>query len=245
MQKRQGPQGATPLYPMRINKYLAHKGYATRREADALVSAGKVTINGTKAQLGSKVSEHDVVVVDSKDAKHDFLYLAYHKPRHIITHSPQGDEQSIEEVVNAPQRVFPVGRLDKDSEGLIILTNDGRITERLLAPNQNHEKEYEVTVDKTISKEALAKMSRGVRIEGYLTKSARTEKMNDKQFRIVITEGKKHQIRRMCSSLGYNVTKLVRVRIMNIELADIPAGSYRTLSEKEKTAFLRDLGLSA
>ena len=203
---------------MRLNKYLAQQGTASRREADALIEQGIVLINGKKAVLGQKVEKDDVVTLkgDTKEKK----YLAYYKGRGIITHSPEGDEIDIVTQLKRDHKVegvYPVGRLDKDSEGLLILTNDGRVTGPLLDPEAHHEKEYEVTVDKPVNGYFLKQLEHGVNIEGYLTKPATATKLPHKlKFTLILTEGKKHQIRRMCAALGYQVQTLKRVRIANI-----------------------------
>lgn len=231
---------------MRINKYLAHAGIASRREADVLVEAGKVRINGKKAKNGDQVQETDKVeLTGATKAK---SYLAYYKGRGIITHSPGEKEVDIASRLAKDYSitdVAPVGRLDKDSEGLIILSNDGRITGPLLDPEADHEKEYEVTVDKTIGPMFLKVMAAGVDIEGYRTKPAvvKKHKTNDKKFSIVLTEGKKHQIRRMCAALGYQIQSLKRVRIMNIKLDKLKPNQYRKLSGAELQTFLGTLGL--
>ena len=225
---------------MRINKYLAQRGDTTRRGADVLVEERKVTINGRIAQLGDKVNESDAVVVKGSYKK-EYSYFAYYKPRGMITHSPEDDEESIEDAIRGKIAggVFPVGRLDKDSEGLIILTNDGRITEKLLSPDRKHEKEYVVTVDKPTTAKFLKEMERGVDIEGYTTKPARAKEAGHCKIDIVITEGKKHQIRRMCAALGYSVKDLKRTRIMNIMLRSLSPRQWRKLQGKELAEFLK------
>jgi len=227
-------------YPMRINKYLAFKGYSTRKGGDTLVSKGLVSINGKRAQLGDQVKEGDKVEV--RGTKKTYHYYAYNKPRGIITHSPQGDEESIEQTVPL-KGVFPVGRLDKDSYGLIILTDDGRITDKLLNPAYVHEKEYKVSVKSDLPSNFKKRMEAGVLIEGYKTKPAMVRIHGEKSFSVVLTEGKKHQIRRMCSALKVDVAKLERTRIMNIKLLSTKAGQYREITGKELERFLAPLGL--
>ncbi len=232
-------------FPIRINKYLAHKGYATRRESDNLIEAGKILINGKVAVIGQKVEKSDNVEVRFKSTKTN-KYLAYYKPRGIITHSPAEGETDILMRIHKDygiKDVFPIGRVDKDSEGLIILTNDGRITERLLNPKSENEKEYEVVVDKRLTSSFKNKMEAGVNIEGYITKPAHIELKTDKTFLITITEGKKHQIRRMCIALGYQVQKLKRVRILNIKLNNIKPGQYRKIIGLKLKEFLNELHL--
>ena len=233
-------------YPIRINKYLAHQGIASRREADVLVAAGKVLINGVKARNGDQVTETDKVellgVTKTKS------YLAYYKGRGIITHSPSEKEVDIAQRLLKDygiSNVAPIGRLDKDSEGLMILSNDGRITGPLLDPDSDHEKEYEVMVDKAISGMFIKAMTAGVDIEGYRTKPAKVtaHKTNDKKFTIILTEGKKHQIRRMCAALGYQIQALKRVRIMSIKLDKLKPNQYRKIAGVELKDFLKELGV--
>lgn len=226
-------------YPMRINKYLAHKNYCTRRAADELISEGKVLLNGKIAVLGDKVQEKDSVIVRFKPVKRH--YYAYYKPRGVITHSPQDGETDIQTVVPL-KGVFPVGRLDKDSSGLIILTDDGRITDKLLNPDYVHEKEYVVTTKEELPKNFKERMERGVDIEGYMTKPCTVEILGARDFSIVLTEGKKHQIRRMCAALGLVVDTLERIRIMNVHLSGLKVGAHRELTKAELSTFLRLLG---
>jgi 23S rRNA pseudouridine2604 synthase len=229
-------------YPMRINKYLAHKKYATRRAADEIIARGLVTINGKVAVLGDKVREKDVVDVKSK--RKTYRYLAYFKPRGVITHSPQGTETEIAEIISLPG-VFPVGRLDKDSYGLIILTDDGRLTEALLSPDNGHEKEYEVLTRDKLPGFFKKHMEAGVDIGGYTTKPCTVTLRGDKKFSIVLTEGKKHQIRRMCGAFGQSAIELKRVRVMNIKLGNLKAGQYRKITGDELRQFLKAVGLGA
>ncbi|MCB9815632.1 rRNA pseudouridine synthase [Candidatus Nomurabacteria bacterium] len=233
-------------FPMRINKYLAHNGVASRREADTLITEGKVKINGKKAKMGQQVQElDDVKVVGQTKSK---TYLAYYKGRGIITHSPAEGETDIAGRLAKDfgiTNVSPVGRLDKDSEGLLVLSNDGRITGPLLDPEAKHEKEYEVLVDKRISSMFIRAMGIGVDIEGYQTKPAIAilNPKNDKRFKIILTEGKKHQIRRMCAALGYQVQNLKRVRIGNIKIDKLKPNQYRKIQGDELKTFLKQLGL--
>jgi 23S rRNA pseudouridine2604 synthase len=236
----------TSLYPMRLNKYLAQQGTASRREADTLIEQGLVLINGKKASLGQKVEEKDVV--ELKGTTKEKKYLAYYKGRGIITHSPSSLETDIVTRLKKDyglEGVFPIGRLDKDSEGLLIISSDGRITGPLLDPESGHEKEYEVTVDKPVNGYLLKQLENGVRIERYTTKRAKAlkDEKNKLMFRLTLTEGKKHQIRRMCAALGYQVQTLKRVRIMNITLGDLKPNQYRVLKGNELGEFLRGLGV--
>jgi 23S rRNA pseudouridine2604 synthase len=233
------------MEPTRINKYLAEKGFSTRRGADALIAAGKVKINGRPAKLGDKVNESDKVEVDQNaitQKEQGYVYYAYNKSIGIVTHSPQKGEKDIAQVVKL-KGVFPLGRLDKESHGLILLTNDGRVTERLLSPEAEHEKEYVVKVDKPLKQNTLTRLGKGVKIEGYITKQAVVEELGTRALRLTITEGKRHQIRRMLTALGYVVTDLKRIRIMNIRLGELHDGEVRPLTATEKKTFLTDLGL--
>ena len=224
--------------PIRINKYLADHNYCTRREADTYIEQGLVLINGRKAVLGDKVKEGDKVETLFKPRS--YRYYAYNKPRGVITHSPQEGEQDI--LQNIPlEGVFPIGRLDKDSHGLIILTDDGRITDKLLHPDYEHEKEYKVTTNEKLVSGFQKKMEKGVDIDNYVTKPAQIKILGDKTFSIVLTEGKKHQIRRMCAAVGNTVDDLERIRIMNIELGTLKPNQYRAIGGKELQEFLQIL----
>ncbi|MDD4902610.1 MAG: pseudouridine synthase [Patescibacteria group bacterium] len=230
-------------YPVIINKYLALKNISSRKEADRLLKAGKITVNGKPGEPGQMIKAGDKVEVDL--GRKSLVYLAFNKPRGIITHSPQGEEKSIADILRFHLPVFPIGRLDKMSSGLIILTNDGRITDKLLNPDFAHEREYEVDVDRPLTPEFLHKMAQGVELDdGYLTKKCRAKKIRDKTFLIILTEGKKHQIRRMCEVLGQKVVDLHRLRIMNIGLNGLPAGKYRQIVGLELKEFLNVLGLN-
>lgn len=231
---------------IRLNKYLAQEGIASRREADVLIEKGQVLVNGKKAIVGQKVSDGDVVELVGKTKKKQ--YFAYYKGRGVITHSPTAGEIDIGTRIKQDYGltdVAPIGRLDKDSEGLIILSNDGRITGPLLDPENSNEKEYEVLVDKNLSGMAEKLMSKGVDIEGYRTKPAKVKKniKNPKRFTITLTEGKKHQIRRMCAALGYQVQTLKRVRIVNIEVGKLKPNQYRKITGEELQIFLKKLGV--
>lgn len=224
---------------MRINKYLAHKNYCTRREADTLITAGKVLINGKPAQLGDKVNENDKVDVRFRTKK--YRYFAYNKPRGVITHSPEEGETDIRQSIPLVG-VFPVGRLDKDSNGLIIITDDGRITDKLLNPDFAHEKEYVVSTREELPENFKSKMETGVNIEGYVTKPAIVKVLSPKKFSIILTEGKKHQIRRMVAFFGLATSSLERVRIMNVRLSGLKQGEYRPILGQELATFLKSLG---
>jgi 23S rRNA pseudouridine2604 synthase len=231
-------------FPMRLNKYLAHQGVASRREADELIGAGKVLINGTKAEVGQKVEATDKVEVVGKTKTKQ--YYAYYKGRGIISHSPAEHETDIATQIKQNfglTDVAPIGRLDKDSEGLLLLSNDGRITGPLLDPDSAIEKEYEVQVDKVVSGMFLRVMAQGVDIEGYRTKPATVNPhpKNPKRFSITLTEGKKHQIRRMCAALGYQVQSLKRVRIANIEIGKLKPNQFRKITGPELQTLLTSL----
>jgi 23S rRNA pseudouridine2604 synthase len=233
-------------FPMRINKYLAYKNISTRRGADELIKKGLVFINGKRASLGDQVKETDKV--DLKGAKKDitksYVYYAYNKPIGVITHSPQDEEQDIKQKVkklNVALDVFPVGRLDKNSHGLILLTNDGRITDKLLNPKYIHDKEYVVKTSNKLRANFKQKMEAGVNIEGYKTKPCQVTIVNENAFKITLTEGKKHQIRRMCSALFQEIADLKRVRIMNIKLGKMRPNELREIKDEELTAFLEQV----
>lgn len=236
-------------YPARINKYLAHNNYATRTGADALVEQGKVKINGRTAVLGDKVYEGDEVTVDSKGATPKYVYYAYNKPINVTTNPEnstakgRADAKDILKVTKFPVRVFPIGRLDKDSSGLIIMTNDGRITDRLLSPKYVHEKEYVIRLDTPFNDSFIEAMGNGVRFDGYVSKKCEVWRKNPDTFHIILTEGKKRQIRRMCEALHQNVRDLKRIRIMNIQLSNLKQGEYREIKGQELKDFLSTLKL--
>ncbi|MEX2010447.1 MAG: pseudouridine synthase [Parcubacteria group bacterium] len=229
-------------YPMRINKYLAHTKRSTRRGADELIKKSQVFINGKVAVLGDKVMENDQVEVRFRGKEKPLVYYAYNKPPGVVTHSSQRGDKEIKHVV-ALKDVFPIGRLDKESHGLIILTNDGRITERLLSPEFAHEKVYLVTTKEKLRTSFKANMEKGVKIEREMTRPTKVEIVNSNTFKIVLTEGKKHQIRRMCAALFQEVDDLKRIRIMNIELGKLPEGKSRQIEGEELETLLKSLGL--
>jgi len=229
-------------YPIRINRYLLLKNLCSRREADRLIEQGKIKINGSVAVLGQKVNKGDVVEVASDAASREYKYYIFNKPRGIVSHNPQRDEESVEDVSGLGSSVSVVGRLDKDSRGLMLLTDDGRIVNAILSPEYGHEREYEVTVDKYIKESDLKKLARGVDIEGYTTKPAKAERLSEDSFSLTLTEGKKHQIRRMCAALGYQVADLKRVRMMHLVL-DVETGRNRPLSTGEVSLLLNTAGI--
>jgi len=220
----------------RINKFLSEIGYCSRREADKFIEQGRVTINGRKPQNGSKVSAKDEVRVDGElvsEPVEDFVYLAFNKPAGIVsTTDTKNEPDNIIDYIAYPKRIFPIGRLDKLSDGLIFLTNDGDIVNKILRASNNHEKEYLVTVHQPITADFIKKMGNGIPILGTMTKKCRVEQRGPYTFMIILTQGLNRQIRRMCEYLNYDVKKLRRVRIMNIPL-DIPVGHYREFSTEE------------
>lgn len=219
----------------RINKFLSEVGYCSRREADKLLEQGRITINGKIPELGTKVYPTDTIHVNGKliTTKEDpKIYLALNKPVGIECTTNQSVKGNIVDFVNYHERIFPVGRLDKDSEGLIIMTNDGDIVNKILRARNNHEKEYIVTVNKTITDRFIERMSAGVPILDTITKECKVEKISSTTFRIFLTQGLNRQIRRMCEYFDYEVVALKRIRIMNITL-DVPTGKYREISQTE------------
>ncbi|MES2225205.1 MAG: pseudouridine synthase [Patescibacteria group bacterium] len=251
MKERTAPESE---YPMRINKYLARKGIATRRDADELIARERVLVNGRVAGLGDKVLESDIVEVrasarGSKHAPKQNKYYAYNKPRGAITMQRQGSEDDDSDAgPDLPQEVageglFPVGRLDKGSHGLMILTNDGRITDRLLNPDKAHDKEYLVRTKLPLRDSFAKHMEAGVDIEGYITRPAKVEVRGENSFSITLTEGKKHQIRRMVVAMHNEVVDLKRTRILNIKLGSLKASELRSIEGAELATFLDLLGL--
>lgn len=220
---------------VRLNKFISETGYCSRREADKLIEDGRVTIDGIKAVMGMKVNLDANVKVDGKPLKKEekLVYIALNKPVGITCTTEKKVKANIVDFVNHEKRIFPIGRLDKDSQGLILLTNDGDIVNKILRAGNNHEKEYIVTVNKPIDDKFIESMSSGVRILGTITKKCIVNKINERTFRIILTQGMNRQIRRMCEALGYNVTKLNRIRIMNIKLGNLKIGSWRNLSSEE------------
>ena len=221
---------------IRINKYLSEVGFCSRRAADRLLEEGRITINGRVPELGTKVSDEDEIFVDGKTIKkveEEFVYIAFNKPVGIVcTTDTKREKNNIVDYINHPKRIFPIGRLDKPSEGLILLTSDGDIVNKILRAKNNHEKEYYVRVNKPITEKFLEKMRNGVPILDTVTKKCEVEKIDTMNFRIVLTQGLNRQIRRMCEHLGYEVKKLKRIRIMNIKL-DLPVGKWRDLTPQE------------
>jgi 23S rRNA pseudouridine2604 synthase len=225
---------------MRLNKYISETGVCSRREADKWIEAGRVTLNGRPAALGSQVADGDEVRVDgdSLGGKKKQVYIALNKPVGIICTTEANIEDNIIDHVGYPERIFPVGRLDRDSEGLILLTNNGDIVNEILRSENNHEKEYCVTVDRPITDLSLRMLAEGVKIMGGLTKPSKVARLSPQSFRIVLTQGLNRQIRRMCSALGYRAQRLQRVRIMNIHLGNLQPGQWRHLTPAELKALM-------
>lgn len=232
---------------MRLNNYISSSGFCSRREADKLISQGKVTVNSKKAVIGQNVNENDIVKVSNKviKPKNNNIYIALNKPVGITCTTERHIKGNIIDYVNYKERIFPIGRLDKPSEGLILLTNDGSIVNKILREENNHEKEYLVTVNKNIDSYFIQSMSNGIRIfnpvnKKYVTtKKCIVKKVNNNTFKIILTQGLNRQIRRMCENLGYDVIKLKRIRIMNLTLDNLPTGKWRLLNQKEVNSLLK------
>jgi len=222
---------------VRINKFISETGFCSRREADKLVEAGRVTINGERAVLGSQAVTGDEVRIDGNllQTESKTVYIALNKPTGITSTTEEHIKGNIVDFVGHHERIFPIGRLDKDSEGLILLTNDGDIVNRILRAEGRHEKEYVVTVDRPITSSFVTGMSSGVKILGEKTLPCEVTRISERVFRIILTEGKNRQIRRMCSAFGYEVRRLQRIRIMNIRLGALQTGEWRDLTPEEKT----------
>lgn len=222
---------------IRINKFLSEAGLASRRDADKLIEEGRVTVNGIPAGFGFKVGSSDEVRLNGKlvTRKKERVVLAFHKPVGIVctTRDPRSKDKNIIEYLNYKSRVFPVGRLDKDSEGLILLSDDGDLADKIMKARNYHEKEYQVKVDKPLTEAFIKKMGEGVFILDRMTRPCKIWKTSEKGFSIILTEGMNRQIRRMCEALGFRVIKLKRVRIMNILLGDLKVGGYRELTKEE------------
>ena len=221
---------------MRLNKYISATGVCSRREADKWIEAGRVTCNGQLAALGTRVVDGDEICIDGEPigAKRRQVYIALNKPVGVTCTTEAEVEDNVIDLVGYPERIFPIGRLDKDSEGLILLTNDGDIVNEILRAENNHEKEYIVTVDRPITDLSLKMMASGVKIMGELTKPCRVSRIDRESFRMILTQGLNRQIRRMCSALGYKAQRLQRVRIMNIHLGALSPGQWRHLTDPER-----------
>ncbi|UII55892.1 23S rRNA pseudouridine(2604) synthase RluF [Cytobacillus spongiae] len=228
---------------MRINKFISESGKTSRRGADKLISEGRVTINGKVAKIGSQVNPGDDVRVSGNQIRvaNNYVYIALNKPVGITSTTEKHVKGNIVDLVNHPLRIFNIGRLDKESDGLILLTNDGDIVNEILRSENKHEKEYLVTVDKRITPEFLNHMASGVKILGTKTLPCKVEQISNYEFKIILTQGLNRQIRRMCEALGYEVHRLQRTRIMNIHLGNLPVGQWRDLSKKEKKQLFHEL----
>lgn len=226
----------------RLNKFISESGFASRRAADRLIEEGKVTVNGQVATLGTKVTDEDQVQVEGKSIKRKKknVYLAFHKPRGIETTTDESVPNNVISYINYKERIFPIGRLDKESQGLLLFTDDGDIVNQILRSSNNHDKEYIVTVNKMITEDFIQGMSQGVPILDTVTKKCLVEKLSTRTFRIILTQGLNRQIRRMCEHFDYKVVSLTRIRIMNIELGDLKSGAIRPLSPLEMKT-LREL----
>ncbi len=231
---------------IRLNKAISDTGFCSRREADKIIEQGKVQINGRPGLLGDKVSPSDKISVNGKqlDRPQETIYIAFNKPRGITCTTELHIKGNIIDYIKHPLRIFPIGRLDKDSEGLIFLTSDGNIVNKILRAGNNHEKEYLVTVNKPITEEFVKKMSNGVPILETITKKCFVKQERNFVFRIILTQGLNRQIRRMCTYLGYEVVKLQRVRIMNISLDDIALGHWRYFTDDELKTILKSVATS-
>ncbi len=219
----------------RLNKFVSETGYCSRREADRLIQEGKILVNGVVPELGTKVTEADVITVDGKviTAQNDFVYLAFHKPPGIICTTETNVRDNIIDYIQYPKRIFPVGRLDRASEGLIFMTSDGDIVNKILRAGNNHEKEYIVTVDKPITAKFINEMGNGIPILDTVTRNCIVEKTGKHEFRIILTQGLNRQIRRMCDYLDFHVERLIRTRIMNVTLENLEPGKLRELTAEE------------
>lgn len=228
---------------IRLNKYIASSGLCSRREADTLIESGKVTINGETAVQGSKVMDGDIVLVNGKKVTpdDDMVYIAFNKPLGVTCTTDKRDPSNIIDYIGFDERIFPVGRLDKNSSGLILLTNDGSIVNKLLRAENGHEKEYLVTLNRPYDKNFLRSMESGVPVLGQLTLPCKLKPAGDKTFKIILHQGLNRQIRRMCEYLGYKVTRLKRIRFMNIELGGLETGKWRYLTSSEKKELLKDI----
>ena len=231
---------------VRLNKFISEAGVASRRAADRMVEDGRVTINGRRAVLGDRIMDGDKVAVDGKPISkvEEDIILAFHKPRGITCTSNPDDPDNIIDFIGYPKRIYSIGRLDKDSEGLILMTNNGELANSIMRSRGEHEKEYIVTVNRSITPEFIKGMSNGVPIlDGKITKRCFVEQLTDREFRIILKQGLNRQIRRMCEHFGYDVTRLVRIRVMNIRLGKLKEGRYRDLSKDERNELFLELGL--
>ena len=231
---------------VRLNKFLSEAGAASRRGSDRMIGEGRVTIDGRTAVLGDKVFPGNMVCVDGKEVERvkEDIILAFYKPAGITSTSDPNDEDNVIDFIGYPKRIFSIGRLDKDSEGLLLMTNNGDLADRIMRSKNEHEKEYIVRVNKNITDEFISKMSGGVLLDdGRLTKRCFVETLGPREFRIILKQGLNRQIRRMCEQLGYEVKNLKRTRVVNITLGDLKEGRYRDISKKEREELYEHLGL--
>lgn len=235
MTEKRLKQQKTNTEEIRLNKFLSDSGYCSRREADRLIDGGKVTVNHEIAVMGQKVTLKDIVKVNGQiiSREEEQIVIAFNKPVGVECTTDTGNPDNIVDYIGYPKRIYPIGRLDKNSQGLILLTNDGALVNHILKASNYHEKEYVVTVDKPIDDEFVQKMSSGVEILNQVTRPCKVTKVNKHTFHIVLTQGLNRQIRRMCEVLGYKVQKLKRIRIMNIYLGNLPRGAYRDVTDEE------------
>lgn len=228
---------------VRLNKYISEAGLCSRREADRLIEAGRVQVDGKTAVSGQKVSDNQEILVDGKSIskEEEMVLLAVNKPRGVVcTTDKRWGDQTVEELIHYPKRVFYMGRLDKDSEGLLLMTNNGEILNKMMRAGNYHEKEYLVRVNRPVTEAFLSGMAKGgISVQEQQTRPCKVEKTGERTFRIILTQGLNRQIRRMCEYFGYQVVKLKRIRIMNIMLGDLPTGSYREISREEQEELYR------
>ena len=231
MQKKE----ETAAVPQRLNKYLSDAGVCSRRQADRYVEEGRITVDGKTAELGQRVLPEQQICVDGKPIRisRKRVLLAVNKPRGIVCTTQKKEKDNIVDFIHYPERIYPVGRLDKESEGLLLMTNDGELMNEILKARNGHEKDYQVKVDKPVTKQFLRKMAQGVAILDTVTRPCKVRQTGPCSFRIILTQGLNRQIRRMCEALGYRVKELKRLRIMNITLGDLPEGQYRDVTETE------------
>lgn len=225
----------------RLNKFLADRGVCSRRQADTLIAEGQVKVNGATATLGTLVSDADAVTVRGKNVSSEKpapIVIAFHKPVGLITSADTRLKDNVISFLKFTERIFPIGRLDVASSGLLLMTNDGQLSERITHPKYEHEKEYEVTLNRPIKSADLHRLEGGLVVLGSRTRTAPVKRLSDRAFRIILTEGRNRQIRRMCEEIGYEVVKLKRLRVMNIQLGSLPAGKWRALSARELSTLL-------
>ncbi|MEE9439816.1 MAG: 23S rRNA pseudouridine(2604) synthase RluF [Saprospiraceae bacterium] len=230
-----------------LNKYISDHGICSRREATKMIADGRVTINEKPTKPGNRVAQNDVVKIDGKKLKTrpNTIYIAFNKPVGIVCTTDMKEKKNIISYINHKERLFPIGRLDKPSQGLIFLTNDGNIVNKILRAGNNHEKTYRVAVDRYVDDQFLSKMSNGIPILGTITKKCKVRQLSESSFEIILTQGLNRQIRRMCEYLGYNVTKLKRTQIMNVSLGKLKIGQSRALTSKEMSEINHMIGSSS